>query len=170
MADEYANAVIAANLITGDRTIISDDTTGSGAEFQRITGIGLDSDNNRALVSEFFPPSIMAVDLTTGNRSYFSDNAGAGSGPALVIPGDIKVDPTSGVIYVGDEGPVGDPGHRPAIRRSGDPDEIARHKKRPSTRTAFSVSGAGNQVRTGDLNLGKVALYQLSYSRDGPRF
>ncbi len=27
-------------------------------------------------------------------------------------------------------------------------------------------NGAGNQVRTGDLNLGKVALYQLSYSRD----
>jgi hypothetical protein len=26
-------------------------------------------------------------------------------------------------------------------------------------------SGAGNRVRTGDLNLGKVALYQLSYSR-----
>ncbi len=25
--------------------------------------------------------------------------------------------------------------------------------------------GAGNRVRTGDLNLGKVALYQLSYSR-----
>ena len=27
------------------------------------------------------------------------------------------------------------------------------------------VIGAGNRVRTGDLNLGKVALYQLSYSR-----
>jgi hypothetical protein len=25
--------------------------------------------------------------------------------------------------------------------------------------------GAGNEVRTRDLNLGKVALYQLSYSR-----
>ena len=25
--------------------------------------------------------------------------------------------------------------------------------------------GARNRVRTGDLNLGKVALYQLSYSR-----
>ena len=34
----------------------------------------------------------------------------------------------------------------------------------------FLVSGAGNQVRTGDLNLGKVALYQLSYSREGSRF
>ena len=25
--------------------------------------------------------------------------------------------------------------------------------------------GAGNEIRTRDLNLGKVALYQLSYSR-----
>ncbi len=25
--------------------------------------------------------------------------------------------------------------------------------------------GAGDRVRTGDINLGKVALYQLSYSR-----
>jgi hypothetical protein len=29
----------------------------------------------------------------------------------------------------------------------------------------FCKSGAGNEVRTRDLNLGKVALYQLSYSR-----
>ena len=27
--------------------------------------------------------------------------------------------------------------------------------------------GAGNEARTRDLNLGKVTLYQLSYSRDG---
>ena len=26
-------------------------------------------------------------------------------------------------------------------------------------------NGAGNEIRTRDLNLGKVALYQLSYSR-----
>jgi len=31
-----------------------------------------------------------------------------------------------------------------------------------------AVSGAGNEARTRDLNLGKVALYQLSYSRRGP--
>ena len=32
---------------------------------------------------------------------------------------------------------------------------------------AFAVlmNGAGNEARTRDLNLGKVALYQLSYSR-----
>jgi hypothetical protein len=28
-----------------------------------------------------------------------------------------------------------------------------------------SADGAGNEIRTRDLNLGKVALYQLSYSR-----
>ncbi len=28
-----------------------------------------------------------------------------------------------------------------------------------------SFSGAGNGTRTRDINLGKVALYQLSYSR-----
>ena len=39
-----------------------------------------------------------------------------------------------------------------------------------STRTpgdATMQCGAGNEARTRDLNLGKVALYQLSYSRTG---
>ncbi len=32
-------------------------------------------------------------------------------------------------------------------------------------------TGAGNEARTRDLNLGKVALYQLSYSRvEGPQY
>ena len=30
----------------------------------------------------------------------------------------------------------------------------------------FKRTGAGKEARTPDLNLGKVALYQLSYSRD----
>jgi hypothetical protein len=37
--------------------------------------------------------------------------------------------------------------------------------KKPLTEQGLSVFGAGNQVRTGDLYLGKVPLYQLSYSR-----
>ena len=36
----------------------------------------------------------------------------------------------------------------------------------PERRPGVSIeSGAGNEARTRDLNLGKVALYQLSYSR-----
>ena len=36
-------------------------------------------------------------------------------------------------------------------------------------RAGSSESGADDRVRTGDLNLGKVALYQLSYVRSGPQ-
>ena len=35
----------------------------------------------------------------------------------------------------------------------------------PLTGTDNAVLGAGDGIRTRDINLGKVALYQLSYSR-----
>ena len=38
-------------------------------------------------------------------------------------------------------------------------------KQKNLTMQGLYVFGAGNQVRTGDLYLGKVPLYQLSYSR-----
>src|SRR5664279_243539 len=37
----------------------------------------------------------------------------------------------------------------------------------PTTGSPLENSGAGKESRTPDLNLGKVALYQLSYSRIG---
>jgi ribosomal protein L28 len=37
--------------------------------------------------------------------------------------------------------------------------------KKGSLGFPFLLSGAGEESRTLDLNLGKVALYQLSYSR-----
>ena len=37
--------------------------------------------------------------------------------------------------------------------------------KKPCLIRVSSKNGAGNEIRTRDLNLGKVALYQLSYSR-----
>ncbi len=44
--------------------------------------------------------------------------------------------------------------------------ENRRTKKKAQTKVwAFLEFGAGNEARTRDLNLGKVALYQLSYSR-----
>jgi hypothetical protein len=38
-------------------------------------------------------------------------------------------------------------------------------QKREAFRFPFWKNGAGKESRTLDLNLGKVALYQLSYSR-----
>jgi hypothetical protein len=42
-------------------------------------------------------------------------------------------------------------------------------KGRVSAALRSSSFGAGNRTRTGDINLGKVALYQLSYARERRR-
>ncbi len=38
-------------------------------------------------------------------------------------------------------------------------------RKRRSNERRFRLTGAGNETRTRDPDLGKVVLYQLSYSR-----
>jgi hypothetical protein len=45
------------------------------------------------------------------------------------------------------------------------PVSIASFDKKGKPELPFSEFGAGKESRTLDLNLGKVALYQLSYSR-----
>ena len=44
---------------------------------------------------------------------------------------------------------------------------MTRAKKKTTFLNVVFYIGAGEESRTLDLNLGKVALYQLSYSRDG---
>ncbi len=44
---------------------------------------------------------------------------------------------------------------------------IARNtNKKTDHKVGFFIFGAGNEIRTRDPNLGKVVLYQLSYSRN----
>jgi hypothetical protein len=43
--------------------------------------------------------------------------------------------------------------------------KIQLYKKKPTLMRIGFLTGAGDEVRTRDLHLGKVALYQLSYSR-----
>src|SRR3546814_17845814 len=54
----------------------------------------------------------------------------------------------------------------PSLRKSNNRAIVtAAETKKPRGHTAGVVRfGAGNEIRTRDLNLGKVALYQLSYS------
>ena len=42
----------------------------------------------------------------------------------------------------------------------------ADNKKPPSTGKVWGDCGAGDEIRTRDIYLGKVVLYQLSYSRN----
>lgn len=42
---------------------------------------------------------------------------------------------------------------------------MPKKQKKNQPQLISSKTGAGDEVRTRDINLGKVALYQLSYSR-----
>ncbi len=50
--------------------------------------------------------------------------------------------------------------------RAEQPRLFIRRKKITLVET-YKIIGAGNETRTRDPNLGKVVLYQLSYSRNG---
>ena len=87
-------SVIAVDPMSGDRTIVSDDTLGMGPSFGLLLGITVDGD--RALVTSHLPMvsgsgAVVAVDLVSGDRTILS-GATAGSGPGLRTPEGIVVD------------------------------------------------------------------------------
>jgi hypothetical protein len=88
--------VLAVDLATGDRSVLSDASTGSGTAFVTPRGIELDTSTNpaRALVTDLDLGAVFAVDLATGDRSVLS-GPGNGTGPTLGRPFDITVDVTN---------------------------------------------------------------------------
>ena len=74
MIDEGLLALVAVDLVSGARTILSDDMTPNAVNaFQFPRGLALDSANNRALVIDSVLDALIAVDLSTGARSILSD-------------------------------------------------------------------------------------------------
>ena len=72
--DPCLDAVVAVDLTTGARTILSNNTTPDNTTpFVNSQGIALDATNNRALVVDITQAMVIAVDLTTGARSPFFD-------------------------------------------------------------------------------------------------
>ena len=94
-------AVVAVDLSTGDRAILSDDATGMGPNISSPLGIALDSANNRALVVDSSLAAVVAVDLNTGDRAILSDNA-TGIGPNILSPRGIVVDSANNRVLVVD--------------------------------------------------------------------
>ncbi len=82
-------AVVAIDLDSGDRTLISDTTTGTGPLFSSAVGVAVDSANRRALVFALRgaatgePWALLAIDLETGNRRIVSSPT-TGSGRSLL--------------------------------------------------------------------------------------
>lgn len=97
-------ALVAIDLDTGDRTIISDNTIGAGPFFSVPRGVAVDAPNHRALVVDREGEELMAIDLDTGDRTIIS-NAATGSGRALGDARGIALDQARArVLVVGDTG------------------------------------------------------------------
>lgn len=96
--------IVAVNLQTGARTVLTGTEVGEGPTFQLPMDVALDSASNRLLVTDLLiPDRIMAVDVASGSRSVFSDTS-TGSGSMIETAWRIAVDSAAGRALVVDAG------------------------------------------------------------------
>lgn len=73
--DAKSKAVFRVDLATGDRTIVSNQLVGGGAEFRLLIGLDVDAATDRAIVSDGFL-GIVSVDAQTGDRTSVASLTG----------------------------------------------------------------------------------------------
>lgn len=95
-------ALLAVDLATGARTILSDATTPDATNlFSNPQAIAVDAPGNRALVANYLPNAIYAVDLTSGARTILSDDTTPDGLNPLSFPTSIAVDADNSRALVG---------------------------------------------------------------------
>ena len=106
IADDDERSILAVDVATGDRTVLSDDSdayaggaeVGTGVPLVGTNAIGWDPVSNRILVADSDADRLVAVDVTTGNRTIVSDSSD--DGPGFAVPRAVAVDTDDGTIYV----------------------------------------------------------------------
>jgi hypothetical protein len=109
--DTQLDALVAVSYATGERTIVSDDATGTGDRLQDPTAIALDATNQRALVLD--GATVIAIDLASGDRTPISGEASEGE--PLVNATHMVLDADKGRVLVLDGGRVGTEPVDPAL-------------------------------------------------------
>ncbi len=101
MIDSDANALLGVDLNSGTRTLISNNATATGPNFDFPEDVAFDRENNRSLVVNV--NALLAVDLDSGQRTVISNNS-TGVGPELDSPSDIAFDSDNRRALVLDNG------------------------------------------------------------------
>ncbi|MGJ3257656.1 MAG: hypothetical protein ACFE0K_15185 [Alcanivorax sp.] len=85
--------VFEINLVDGGRRLLQPSDSEGEIEFRGSSSneIVLDELRHRLLVSDLINGAIIAIDISTGNRSYFSSTE-VGSGPLFRSPGPLMID------------------------------------------------------------------------------
>ncbi|MEO0461188.1 MAG: hypothetical protein AAF219_10120 [Myxococcota bacterium] len=105
VADSELLAIVAVELASGDRSILSrggQEPVGVGNAFGTLSDMALDTNHDRVLVADFVADAIVAVSLTSGDRSVLSQGGVRGAGPAFEAPAGIAIDTSSDRALVTD--------------------------------------------------------------------
>jgi DNA-binding beta-propeller fold protein YncE len=101
---DWSNAqILAVDPATGDRSVLSSASVGSGPDFTAPSGVTIDPAESILYVTDATADAVFAVDPASGNRSIVSSN-GVGAGPELGNPGNIVFDAEDGSLIVADGG------------------------------------------------------------------
>jgi sugar lactone lactonase YvrE len=101
VVEEAGQRLLAVDRATGDRSIVSDATVGSGPALQgRLCVRG---DGTRALVLDEGRRALLAIDLLTGDRTVLSDDT-TGGGTFFITPHALAVDTANDRVLVADTG------------------------------------------------------------------
>jgi streptogramin lyase len=95
-------AVLRVNPRTGERLVVSDDTTGSGPRFEAPTGLAIAANGSLLVTDGGVVDSVVRVHPVSGRRTLVSggfDNA-VGQGPAFLDPVTIAVEPGGTLVVV----------------------------------------------------------------------
>lgn len=114
-ADEYffvqndlkARSLYSLDPRTGDRTLISSPTRGTGPAIGFVRFFDVVTRRRRAFLADFLSKALLAVDLDTGDRTVVSD-ATTGAGIVLEDPICIAVDDERNVAFVEDFNSLGE--------------------------------------------------------------
>ena len=107
VVDTDINALLAVDLTTGVRTILSDNTTpGTQNPFTFPAAVALDTDSNTAYVVDVIDQhysKILAVDLTSGERTIVTDENSPNSFNQLGFVRALTIDKENNRIYVSND-------------------------------------------------------------------
>jgi hypothetical protein len=101
VASAYVGRVVAVDLVSGDRSIVSSASRGTGPTFQFASATAVDAARSRLLVCDTDADRVLAVDLVTGNRTVLSSGT-VGAGPTFANPTRIAADPGADRLLVVD--------------------------------------------------------------------
>jgi DNA-binding beta-propeller fold protein YncE len=101
LADRAGHSIVAADVATGARTILSDFERGAGFNMIHPISLAVDATGKTAWVLDEEGDLVLAVDLVHGDRTLLS-GGGVGSGPTFGRPVGVAFDPTSQVLLVAD--------------------------------------------------------------------